>query len=68
VLGDLLIAVPEESQARKQIIAKAAMDRPVDVDPAVRQVYVEVTPPDMAHSSGDWERLVAALDAQWNLP
>src|SRR5512147_1143303 len=27
VLGDLLISVPEESQARKQIIAKAASDR-----------------------------------------
>ena len=67
VLGDLLIAVPEESQARKQIIAKAAVDRPVEVDPAVRQVYVEVAQPDMANPSGDWERLAAALEAQWSL-
>src|SRR5512139_687572 len=45
VLGDLLITVPEESQARKQIIAKAASDRSIEIDPAVRQVYVEVQPP-----------------------
>ena len=36
VTGDLLISVPEESQARKQIIAKAATDRVITVDPAVR--------------------------------
>src|SRR5258705_12628494 len=42
VAGDLLITVPEESQARKQIIAKAATERDIEVLPAVRQVYVEV--------------------------
>ena len=45
VLGDILLSVPEESQARKQIIAKAASDRVIEIDPAVRQVYVEMEPP-----------------------
>jgi uncharacterized 2Fe-2S/4Fe-4S cluster protein (DUF4445 family) len=69
VLGDLLITVPEESQARKQIISKAATDRVIDVQPAVRQVYVEVPPAqlDGAAGQGDWERLQSALLEQWRL-
>ncbi len=67
VLGDLLITVPEESQARKQIIAKAASDRVIEIDPAVSQVYVEVVPPELGDSRGDWERLAQALEAEWGL-
>jgi uncharacterized 2Fe-2S/4Fe-4S cluster protein (DUF4445 family) len=67
VLGDLLITVPEESQARKQIIAKAASDRVIEVDPAVRQLYVEVEPATLGDPRGDWERLCVALEAQWGL-
>lgn len=67
VLGDLLITVPEESQARKQIIAKAASERTIDVDPAIRQVYVEVQPPTLNEPRGDWERLLDALRSQWSL-
>jgi len=66
-LGDLLLTVPEESQARKQIIAKAASDRTIDIDPAVRMVYVEVDPGDMSDPRGDWERLSQALASQWDL-
>jgi uncharacterized 2Fe-2S/4Fe-4S cluster protein (DUF4445 family) len=67
VVGDLLISVPQESQARKQIVAKAATDRPIDVHPAVRQVYVEVLPADLGDDFGDWERLQDALTEQWSL-
>ena len=67
VLGDLLILVPEESQARKQIIAKAATDRVIDVCPAVRQVYVECEAARLDDPRGDWERLQEALASQWSL-
>jgi uncharacterized 2Fe-2S/4Fe-4S cluster protein (DUF4445 family) len=67
VAGDLLITVPEESQARKQVIAKAATERVMAVRPAVRQVYVEVRPAELDSRGGDWERLQAALRAQWGL-
>jgi uncharacterized 2Fe-2S/4Fe-4S cluster protein (DUF4445 family) len=67
VTGDLLLVVPEESQARKQIIAKAATDRAIDVQPAVRQVYVEVEPATLESHVGDWERLQRALAEQWQL-
>lgn len=67
VLGDLLITVPEESQARKQIIAKAASDRTIEINPAVRQVYVVVKPPELGDTRGDWERLADALEEQWGI-
>jgi uncharacterized 2Fe-2S/4Fe-4S cluster protein (DUF4445 family) len=67
VIGDVLISVPEESQARKQIIAKEASQRAMEVEPAVRQVYVEAIPATMADHRGDWQRLQAALQEQWKL-
>jgi len=67
VLGDVLISVPEESQARKQIIAKAASDRVIAVNPALRQVYVKVEAASLGDPRGDWERLALALETQWGL-
>lgn len=67
VLGDLLVTVPEESQARKQIIAKSASQRTIEVDPAVRQVYVEVQPAELSDPRSDLERLQDALHDSWNL-
>jgi uncharacterized 2Fe-2S/4Fe-4S cluster protein (DUF4445 family) len=67
VTGDVLISVPEESQARKQIIAKGATDRTISIDPAVRQVYVKVAPARIDDSRGDWQRVQDALLEQWHL-
>ena len=67
VIGDVLVTVPEESQARKQIIAKAATERAIRVDPAVRQVYVQVTAARIEEARGDWQRLQDALAEQWRL-
>ena len=66
IVGDVLVSVPEESQARKQIIRKEAGNLVVEVAPAVRLLYVEV-PPATLGSPGDWARLRAALAAQWGL-
>ena len=67
VQGDLLIYVPEESRAHKQVIRKAATDRLIDVDPIIRQVYVVVDPASLGEHRGDWGRLQSALNAQWEL-
>ncbi len=67
VMGDLLLVVPEESQARKQIIAKAATERVIDVQPAVRQVYVEVEAATLESHGSDWGRLQRALAEQWQI-
>ena len=65
--GDLLITVPAESQAHRQIIRKGATERPVALDPALRQCFVEVESHALGERLGDWERLQAALAREWGL-
>jgi len=67
VRGDLVIFVPEESQARKQVVRKAVTERAIIVDPAIRLYYVEVAPPTLEHQLGDWDRIAAELDARFGL-
>lgn len=67
VQDDALIFVPEESRAHKQIIRKAATVRVIDIQPAVRQVYVVVDEAELGEHRGDWGRLQSALHDQWQL-
>ena len=67
VLGDVVITVPPESQAHRQIIRKDATERPVTLAPAVRQLYVEVEEHQLGERLGDWERLQDALHREWGL-
>ncbi len=67
VQGDLLVTVPEESRAQKQVIRKSATERAIEVHPAVRQVYVHVEEAQLGEHRGDWGRLQAALLEQWKL-
>jgi len=67
VRGQLLITVPEESQARKQIVRKSATERVIELDPAVRQYYVNVTPSTLGDDRGDWELLQVALHERFGL-
>ncbi len=67
VHGDVLVYVPEESRAHKQVIRKSATDRVIEVDPVVRLVYVEVTQAELGQHHGDWGRLQDALAEQWDL-
>ena len=67
VLGDLMVFVPEESQARKQVVRKAATERAIVVDPAVKLYYVEIEPPTLEHQLGDWDRLAAELAERFGL-
>ncbi|MCB9009546.1 MAG: DUF4445 domain-containing protein [Ardenticatenaceae bacterium] len=64
---DILIYVPEESRAHKQIVRKDATERVIDLYPAVRQVYVEVDQAELGEHRGDWGRLQDALAAKWDL-
>lgn len=67
VLGDLLVSVPESSQAQKQIIRKTARERVIEVKPVVRQVYIEVDRAELGEHRGDWGRIQSALSDQWGL-
>ncbi|WP_102109248.1 ASKHA domain-containing protein [Oceaniglobus roseus] len=66
VQKDVVIDVPAESQVHKQVVRKEATARTIAMDPATRLYFVEVEEPDMHEPSGDMERLVKALESQWN--
>ncbi|SEW13450.1 Uncharacterized 2Fe-2 and 4Fe-4S clusters-containing protein, contains DUF4445 domain [Cognatiyoonia koreensis] len=68
VQGDVVVDVPPESQVHKQVVRKRAEAREIVMNPSTRLYYVEVNEPDMHDPSGDLERLIKALRAEWDLP
>ncbi len=67
IQGDVIIDVPPESQVHKQVVRKAASDRPITMDPVTRTYLVDVAEPDMDAPLGDFERLCLALSEQWGV-
>ncbi|MCP5088997.1 MAG: DUF4445 domain-containing protein [Rhodobacteraceae bacterium] len=67
VQGDIVIDVPPESQVHKQVVRKRAEARDIVMSPSVHLYYIEVQEPDMHEPSGDLERLIDALQSQWQL-
>ncbi len=67
IQGNVVVFVPEESRLRKQIVRKAATERAVDLKPAVRKYYVEMSRASLEDPQGDWERLKAELKERFAL-
>ena len=67
IIGDLVIDVPPESQVHKQVIRKSADTRLVVMDPSLRLYYIEVAEPDMHNPAGDLDRVLTALEQQWQV-
>ena len=67
VENDVLVFVPEESRAGKQVVSKAARDIPIDWNPAVKHYYVELVEPTFEHPTGDFERILDELNRQYGL-
>ncbi len=65
--ADVVIDVPAESQAHRQIVRKRAEEHAITIDPVVSLHYVEVREPDMADPTSDLKRLQEALAAQWGV-
>ncbi len=63
-----MIFVPEESQARKQVVRKAATVRAIEIDPPIRLYYVEIEEPTLEHQLGDWDRIANELAERFDLP
>src|SRR5215813_1267436 len=66
ILGDLVIDVPASSQVHRQVVRKAADARPITLNTLVHLHYVEVREPDMHDPAGDLQRLLEALNKEWN--
>jgi len=67
IQGDVLIFVPEESRAGKQVVSKAARDIHIDHNPAVRLYYIELTPPTLKAPAADFRRVCEELRRQFGL-
>jgi len=60
--GDILIFVPEESRAGKQVVSKKARDIHITHNPAVKQYHIQVEKPTIEEPTGDFERICAVLE------
>ncbi len=64
---DILVFVPEESRAGKQVVSKAARDIHIDHNPAVKLYSVQMQRPTFEDKIGDFERLTNALEREHGL-
>ena len=61
VLGDVVVTVPEDSLAVRQIVRKSASQRKIEVRPSLRKYLVELTAPTLANPRSDWDRLASGI-------
>jgi len=67
VEDDILVFVPEESRAGKQVVSKAARDIFIEHNPAVKLYYVKVDPPSFKEPTGDFERICRGIERDYGL-
>ncbi len=67
IQGDLLVFVPEESRAGKQVVSKAARDIHIDHNPAIKIYTIQVEPPTFEEPTADFERVCRALESDHGL-
>ncbi|MGD8564059.1 MAG: ASKHA domain-containing protein, partial [Desulfarculaceae bacterium] len=67
VQGDLLVFVPEESRAGKQVVSKAARDIEIEWNPAVKLYTVSMIKPTFEDPLGDFERMSNELKKEHGL-
>jgi len=65
--GDVLIFIPEESRAVKQVIRKGATERAIELNPAIHLYDVELSPPTLHDPAGDLDRLKEGLREKYYL-
>jgi uncharacterized 2Fe-2S/4Fe-4S cluster protein (DUF4445 family) len=67
ITGDILVFVPEESRAGKQIVSKAARDINIEHNPAIKLYTVQLDGPTFENKIGDFERLCNGLEREYGL-
>ncbi len=67
LLGDVVIDIPPESQVHQQVVRKAAEHRDIELEPVVRLCAVQVPEPELDRTEGDLERLIDALQREWQV-
>jgi uncharacterized 2Fe-2S/4Fe-4S cluster protein (DUF4445 family) len=67
VEDDILVFVPEESRAGKQVVSKAARDIFIEHNPAIKLYYVKVDPPSFEEPTGDFERICRGIERDYGV-
>jgi uncharacterized 2Fe-2S/4Fe-4S cluster protein (DUF4445 family) len=67
IRGDVLIFVPEESRAGKQVVRKAATERSIELKPVISLHSIELPIPSFHDALGDFERVRKALSQRYHL-
>ena len=67
IRGDVLFDVPAESQVHRQVVRKRVEVEDLVVDPVLVLRYLDVRQPSMEDPAGDAERVLLALEDQWDL-
>jgi len=67
ILADLIIDVPSASQVHHQVVRKNYEAHPVELDPVIHLYLVQVEEPDIQRPDGDLQRLMQALEREWEL-
>lgn len=67
IMGDLVVDIPQDNIINAQVVRKDADNRHIDRNPAIKMCYVEVEEPDMHKPLGDIDRLLVALQNEWQI-
>ncbi|MBW1803204.1 MAG: DUF4445 domain-containing protein, partial [Deltaproteobacteria bacterium] len=67
VEDDVLVFVPEESRAGKQVVSKAARDIRIEHNPAINTYYLELEKPTFETPMADFERICETLEKNHGL-
>ena len=67
IQDDILVFVPEESRAGKQVVSKAARDIYIEHNPAIKLYTVQVDKPTFEDPTGDFERICNSLEQNYAL-
>jgi uncharacterized 2Fe-2S/4Fe-4S cluster protein (DUF4445 family) len=67
ILGDVLIDVPADSQVHHQVVRKDLESHDINIDPVLHLYFVEVEQAELDKAGGELQRLIRALQEQWEL-
>ncbi|MGQ9509720.1 MAG: ASKHA domain-containing protein [Thermodesulfobacteriota bacterium] len=66
VFGDSIIFVPEERSLQKQVVRKEIIERKIELKPAIKPYFIELSPPSFHDLLGDFERVQQALSRRYS--
>ena len=67
VQGDLVVTVPKKSQSAKQVVLEEGTKRHIELKPAVKACFLQLSPPTLDDARDDRRRLLDALQKETGL-